>query len=299
MIDTMVGRVVMVFVLSLVFPLEVMGDEPRVVRVAPNVYAFIGARGGANSGFVITERGVVVIDTQGPRELALLLKEKIRKITEKPILHVINTHYHGDHTFGNQFFAGTGEIIAHENTRTSLIEKDRIHRERFRRFFGERSLDGFVLTLPTLTFIHTLTLRMDGKSMVIIHPGIAHTDGDAVVFLPEDRVVFSGDIVYKDRLPWLGDGDTEGWLRALDMLMELDADVYVPGHGDIGGKETVRALKEYLLSLRGEVKRLMEQGKGLEEIKRDISLPEYSGYMKYREWLPLNAEKVFKEFSER
>lgn len=268
---------------------------PKVVEVADGVYAFIGGGGRTNSGFVVTKKGVVVIDTQGPRALALELKKRIREITKKPVLYVINTHYHGDHTFGNQYFSEAGAIIAQINTRRDMLKKDRKNREIFRKFFGPESLEGFVLTPPNLTFKEKLIIRSVEKPLRLIHTPRAHTSGDIFVFMPEDSVVFTGDILYKGRLPWLADGSLAGSIRAVDELLGLRATTYVPGHGGLATREDVLEYKKYLLALKTEVSRLMAEGKSLEEVKREIRLPAFKGWLKYREWLGLNAEKVYLE----
>lgn len=267
-----------------------------VERLAEGVYAFIGKDGSTNSGFIVSGEGVIVIDSQGPKELADELREKIKEVTQKPVIYVINTHYHGDHTFGNQYFSEARAIIAHENTRKAMTERDRAHRERFRKFFGEESLLGFNLTLPTLTFSERLTLWSGGRRVELIYAGgPAHTDGDIFVYLPAERVVFAGDLLYKGRLPLLNDGDTAGAIAALSALLKKDAVVYVPGHGPLAEKKDAVEYMAYLNDLRAEVGRLMKEGKTLEEIKKEIRLPKYAGWFKYSEWLPANAEKVYSE----
>src|SRR3990170_1288725 len=113
----------------LLFLLALLSVSPyasgaELKRLSDGVYAFIGEEGATNSGFVVTEKGVVVIDTQGPRGLAMELRRKIKEVTELPVIYAINTHYHGDHTFGNQFFREGYGIIGHEKTRETLIEED-------------------------------------------------------------------------------------------------------------------------------------------------------------------------------
>src|SRR3990167_11196923 len=129
----MFKRLSLLFIIALAFTNPIAAAEPEVVKLAEGVYGFIGKEGAGNSGFVVTNEGVVVIDTQGPKDLALLLKKKIRETTDKPIIYLINTHYHGDHTFGNQYFKEAKEIISHENTKKNLIEKDKQHREKFKK----------------------------------------------------------------------------------------------------------------------------------------------------------------------
>jgi len=270
---------------------------PELKALAPGVYAFVGGEGRTNSGFVVTEKGVVVIDTQGPPELARLLREKIRETTDKPVTHVINTHYHGDHTFGNQYF-DEGLIIAHENTARALLERDEGHRAMFRKFFGEDSLAGFSLTPPEATFTDRMILRDGGRTMELVYAGgRAHTDGDIYVWLPEEKVLFAGDLLYSGRLPLLNDGETKGALEALGKLTSTDAVLLVPGHGPVASKEDADGYRRYLASLRSEVGRMMDEGMDKDEAVSTISLPAFSSWLMYREHLPGNAAKVFDELA--
>ncbi|MBI4378616.1 MAG: MBL fold metallo-hydrolase [Nitrospinae bacterium] len=276
-----------------------LSAEPEVVKLAEGVYGFIGKEGATNSGFVVTDEGVIVIDTQGPKELALLLKKKIQEITDRPVLYVINTHFHGDHTFGNQYFKEAKDIISHENTKKNLIERDQQNRGQFKKFFGERSLEGFELTPPTKIIKDTFTLQAGGKTIELAYLGRGHTDGDIIVYLPKERIMFGGDLLYKERLPWLGDGHISDWIETLDKLKDFDAGVYVPGHGGIGDSDVLLNLRHYLIDLQLEVKKYIKMGKTGDEIKKDISLPKYKNWFKYNDWLPLNAEKAYKELTGR
>jgi cyclase len=229
----------------------------------------------------------------------MLLKEKIKGVTDKPVTYLINTHYHGDHTFGNQYFPGA-VIVSHANTRALLIEKGEAHRERFMGFFGPASLEGFVLTLPALTFTDRLTLRSGDTAIEIIYARhTAHTTGDIFVFLPAEKVVFAGDLLYNGRLPLLDDGDSSGAIAALDSLTETGALKFVPGHGAVSGPEGVILYRGYLTELRGEVRWLKEKGRSLEEVMEEIDLPRYSGYVNYKEWLPANAAHIYRELQAR
>lgn len=270
---------------------------PEVKVLAPGVFAFVGGEGRTNSGFVVTELGVIVIDTQGPPELAKLLREKIRETTDKPVTHVVNTHYHGDHTFGNQYF-DEGLIIAHENTRKALIERDAGHRAMFRRFFGEESLREFRLTLPEATFTERMILRYGGKTMELIYAGTkAHTDGDIYVWLPEERVLFAGDLLYSGRLPLLNDGESEGAVKAVEKILSTNATRFVPGHGPVSDAKDASAYKGYIEALRAEVKSMKDSGASKEETVSKISLPQYSSWVMYKEWLGANAAKVYDELA--
>lgn len=289
-----------VFLITLIFFVNMAeGAGPEAIRLADGVYAFIGENGSTNSGFVVTEEGVVVIDSQGPSELALTLRSKIRSVTDRPVIYVINTHYHGDHTFGNQYFTeDLRAIISHEATRELLIERDASHRDMFLKFFGPESLLDFKLTLPQVTFTDRLTLRAGEKTLELIHVPKAHTEGDIYVYLPDEKILFSGDLLYKGRLPFLNDGDSLGAINAINAIEELlalEAVRIVPGHGGLSTSDDADAYKGYLTDLRAEVKRLKESGKTLEEVKSGIRLPKYSLWLMYNEWLPANAAKVYTE----
>lgn len=268
----------------------------EVKEVAPGVYAFVGTEGATNSGFVVTGDGVVVIDTQGPAELAEELKQAIAGVTDEDVAWVINTHYHGDHTFGNQFFSGA-PIVSHRWTREALRTRDSAHRTRFRRFFGEESLTGFVFTLPDATFEDRMTLYVGRRKIEIVHTGPAHTGGDAYVYLPAEKVVFTGDLMYSRRLPLMSDGSPAGALAATDELLSLDATVFVPGHGPVGGKPELVEYRRFILELIGEVRRLVAEGHDLEEVKKRVELPEFSDWGRYDEWLGLDAGVVYRELT--
>ncbi len=287
------STVILLFFIAALVPAVSAARAPAVKKISTGVYAYISGEGRTNSGFVITGKGVVVIDSQGPRKRALDLRAGIKKVTNLPVIYIINTHYHGDHTFGNQYFKGT--IISQKETRKLLVSEDKAQRERFKKFFGPDSLIGFRLTLPEITFADELRLHEGGSTIIITHTGPAHTRGDAYVYLPKERLVFTGDILYKGRLPWLGDGSVAGSIQALDALLALDADTYVPGHGELATKKDILTFKQYLTDLTVEVKRLKAEGKDIVDIAREIKLPAYSDYLKYNEWLPLNAKAVYRE----
>lgn len=286
------------FCLVLVSAYPALSAAPEVIKLAAGVFAFIGEAGGTNSGFVVTDEGVVVIDSQGPKDLALQLKQKIKETTDKPVIYVINTHFHGDHTFGNQYFKEARAIISHDNARKTLIEGNGAHRERFKKFFGETSLDEFVLTPPNMTFHDTLTLRAGVRTFELVHTGPAHTYGDIYVYMPDENIVFTGDLLYRARLPWLGDGDSKGALDAVSSLIALNANMYVPGHGGLSTRSDAAEYQSYLADLRKEVRKLIDTGNSLDDVKKAVKLPKYSAYDKYKEWLRPNVEKVYKEMTE-
>lgn len=269
---------------------------PTLQKLASGVYAYIGVAGNSNSGFIITQDGVVVVDSQMNPELAQGMLAEIRKVTDKPLLYLINTHFHGDHVFADHVFTGVKAIIAHEYTKQVLAERGDSLLNEFKKFVGEEASQGIRITLPTQTIKAEKTLlEVKGQTIELLYLGKGHTDGDIVVYLPKERIAFTGDLVYVERLPWLADADTREWLITLKKLKALNIDTMVPGHGRVGNKDSIVQFEHYLTDLRAEVFKSYLKGTPLDEAKKTIQLPPYQKYLKYREWLPFNIEYVYHE----
>jgi len=273
-------------------------EKPIFKKLAKGVYAFIGTNGNANAGFVLTKEGVIVIDSQMNEDLAREMLAEIRRRSSQSILYVINTHHHGDHTFANHIFAPTKGIIAHENALKFLEEHGEEHLKQFKRFFGQGQAKGIKITLPTITIQDQLTLVYKKTTIEIRHLGPGHTNGDLVVYLPGEKILFSGDLVYSGRLPWLGDGNTRSWLKTIEKLKALEFQIVVPGHGMIGGRKELNHFESYLTNLRAAVVTSLLQGHSLKEMKEKIQLSKYQADLKYSDWLPLHIEKVYREMQE-
>jgi len=231
-------------------------------QVGANVWAAISnaksqSPAGANTGFVIGDDGVAVIDTTltldadgnlGIEPARQLLAE-IRKRTKLPVRFVINTHYHLDHTGANAVFVDAGAIVvAHPNVRGW------VHSENVR-LFGKDikpQQKTFIEALlpPTVTYDQTIDLHLGSRAIrVRSFPG--HTGGDSVVFVPDAKVVFAGDLFWRDMLPNLVDASTMAWIDTLATLAKSEAGAtFVPGHGDVGTAGDVGAFREYLTTLR-------------------------------------------------
>jgi len=296
MLTTLLVRYLGSLSLILLQPRVLMAQEtPVLEKLAKGVFAFIGVKGNANAGFILTEEGVIVVDSQMNEDLAKEMLTQIQKHGSLPILYVINTHHHGDHTFANHVFAPTKGIIAHENSLKFLQEHGSEHLQQFERFFGREMSKGIKVTLPTLTLKDQLTLTFKDRAIQILHLGSGHTDDDIVVYLPEEKILFAGDLIYIGRLPWLGDGDTKLWLKALEKLKTLDFKTVVPGHGKVGDRQALKRFESYLTDLRSAILISLIRGTPLEEMKQTIRLPDYQQDLKYQDWLPLHIEKVYRE----
>ncbi|HEX5635063.1 MAG TPA: MBL fold metallo-hydrolase [Gemmatimonadales bacterium] len=259
---------------ALVLSLAGAPEAPRpplpVRRLAPGVYAVLGdtgrgSEGRANAGFVVTGDGVVAIDAQASPVDAERMLASIRSVTRQPVRWVILTHHHPDHHFGTIVFKrGGAQVIAHPETRTLSAEggEDAALAD-WSRVVGIQNLLGFeYANTPGRPVTGTDTLRLGGSTLVVSHPGGAHTPGDLVVWLPSQRVLFAGDLLIEDGVSMVVDGNSGVMLRALDRLDGYGARVVVPGHGRIptAPDDLVDSTRRYLTALRADMRQAVEAG---------------------------------------
>lgn len=236
--------------------------DMEVRQVSEHVYYVQGAAGIAtdnegfisNAGFVVTGDGVVVFDSLGTPSLAEKLVSRIREITDQPIRKVIVSHYHADHIYGLQVFEDMGaEISAPEGAQKYLqseAAKERLEERRF-------SLDPWVnddthLVLPDVTVSKSTTFSMGDITFTLNYMGKAHSDGDLSMLVEPDRVLFSGDIIFEGRIPFVGSADTKSWLETLTRLETGGLTALIPGHGPASTRpeETIAQTRAYLAYLR-------------------------------------------------
>ncbi len=217
------------------------GVEMSLQKVAPDCYYVQGQSGTAtenegfisNAGVVVTDAGVVVIDALGSPSLAQQLMQQIRTLTDKPVVKVIVTHYHADHVLGLQYFKEQGaEIIAPsgaEKYLNSPASEERLEERRL-------SLDPWVnddttLVWPDRYVEGAMELQVGDTRFHLMRVGDAHSDADMTVYVENERVLYSGDVIFEGRLPFLGSSNTRLWLDALKRMESSDPAALVPGHG--------------------------------------------------------------------
>jgi glyoxylase-like metal-dependent hydrolase (beta-lactamase superfamily II) len=233
-------------------------------QVGPGVYAAIDGpehKAGSNAGFVVGDDSVLVIDSFLYPDATRALVAEIHRLTPKPIRYVVNTHYHADHTGGDQVFRDAGAtIIAHRNVR-AWVRTENIH------LFGDRITPELkarieALPLPDVTTTTGLTIWL-GSRKVVVKTVLGHTGGDLTVFVPDAKVLFTGDLLWRKIPPNLIDGSVKEWATTdADFAAMQDAAhmVFVPGHGDVADLKDVRDFRRYLLDLR----RLVTEGRKAE-----------------------------------
>ena len=255
----------------------------EIKKIGDGVYAAISpgeSKAGANSGFVIGDDGVAVIDTFEDASAANVLLDEIRKLTKLPVRFVVNTHYHIDHVAGNGVFAEAGAVVvAHRNVR------EWIHTENLK-FFGEKitaEQKKFVesLAAPSVVYSDSLDLYLGSRHLALhFYPG--HTGGDTIVEVPDAHVVFCGDLFWRRTLPNLIDSSTDKWIATLDKLATIAPDgTYVPGHGGVGNASDVKDFRAYLVELRSAVAVAQSAGKSGTDVVNTV-LPDLQS--KYGSW---------------
>lgn len=230
--------------------------QEGLTKISDNVYSYVGQKDAspahsfaANAGIVIGRDGILVIDTlisakEGERFLA-----DIRKVTDKPIRYVVNTHTHLDHAFGNCVFAKLGATVISHDADRRLLEKVGEATLKNIANFGLKPEDmaGTEIVYPSLTFSERLTIDLGGETVELIRVAPSHTEGSVIVHLPARKLLFSGDILFTDFHPFMADGDIPGWTRTIDALLAMDVERIIPGHGPLSTKKDLREMKEYLL----------------------------------------------------
>lgn len=262
-------------------------NETKVTEIAPGVFfrkcqtapEFLGC----NQGWVLFDDFVLVIDANFPNQAEEVIR-LIRSQTDKPIRYVFDTHYHGDHADGNQQYTRLGATaIANENSKELFATKGIAG---FRQSQTSRADEYAELAYeePTLYFPGKLVIDDGSQRVELLHFGHAHTAGDAIAWLPQHGILFTGDACVNGAFNYTGDSNTASWIAALTQMQTLPVETICPGHGEMTGKELLDTQKRYFVELREAVQQGIDAGKTLEEIKGAIDLPWYA------EWTGVDAK---------
>ncbi|MFD3540288.1 MBL fold metallo-hydrolase [Streptomyces sp. NPDC058662] len=187
---------------------------------------------------------------------------------------VVNTHHHGDHTYGNSVFAPEALIVGHDRARAEHLAAG----HQLEMIWPATDFGATEITAPDLTYSERLTLHVGGTDVRVLHPGVAHTTGDSVVWLPRQRVVFTGDLVFAGGTPFLAMGSLAGSLRALELLRSLDAETVVPGHGPLTDASAYDSTERYLRHMAALAAAGREEGLTPLETARRADLGEFAAW---------------------
>lgn len=246
----------------------------RAERVADGVYVLFGQ--GGNIGVSVGDDGAFIIDDQFA-PLTEKIRAAIGELTSEPVRFVLNTHWHGDHTGGNENFGKAGAmIVAHENVRR------RLNPEEFTEVMG-RTQQAPADALPVVTFTETMTFYWNGQKIRSFHVPNAHTDGDAIIVFDDSNVVHMGDTFFNGRFPFIdtnSGGDVDGIIAAADAVLRIagpDTRI-IPGHGDVTDVAALRAYRDMVAGTRTRVLALIERGMTEDQIVAANPTAEHSGF---------------------
>jgi len=306
-------------------------DDFTITKVTEGVYAAVAKAGGiasGNAGFVVGDDGVLIVDTFFTPTAIEELIETIGSETKQPIKYAINTHYHLDHTGGNQVLTARSiPIIGHDNliawqttkNRRFLPPPEELRKRQAditkqlsetpadqadkrapleRQLHRIEAIAKITLTNPTVTFSSGTMHLYLGKREIVLFTLPGHTGGDVLAFVPDANVVFTGDLGWRKTLPNLVDATVNDWIPSLDkLLQQYPTAKFVPGHGDVASAEEVREFRDYLDDLRTRVKKAVADGLTLEQAKQQLTLPDRYKSFAFQNFATPNVEDMYKELT--
>ncbi len=311
------------------------GPDVKVVSISEKVYQISGLSGAGNVAFLVAGQGVLVVDSGASPTDGLLIVEKIRSVTDRPIRYVVLTHSHGDHVFGLQSFPPGTLIIAQQNLTKNMQRDDDEIKEALASFpsridsvkqkiarlgkkkKNEKSQEeenlkklesryafyrGLQLVRPQIMMLSgKMTISLGGEDVEIISPGPAHIDDNLIVYFPGQKVVHMGDMLFYRHHPyidWQAGSNTATWIDALRDVQTWPVEKVIPGHGPLAGKEALAEQIRYLSDLRDAVASGLKNNQTLEQMKRSIVLPAWKD-LGFPNMLPYAIEAVYQELNKK
>ncbi len=245
-------------------------------QVSPQNRGFI-----SNAYFYVADDGVLVVDALSTYNLGKELLETIRSVTDKPIRFLVITHYHTDHFYGSKALKEVGaEIVAHEYALEYLSKPSSYNFFLSRKKLLGEEMKGTELIPPSITISKKLniylTVNNKLKEIQVKHLCRAHTNGDLIIFIPDEGILFSGDIVFDGRLPFLGSGNSKNWLECLEEMSKWNIKILLPGHGEILNdpekiKRAIRWTAQYIKDLRNAIRDMIEEGCDIDCVREKIN----------------------------
>lgn len=271
-----------------------------------------GTWGYNNTGLVVDGDQSLLVDTLFDEVLTADMLNTMKAATGiggKEITTLVNTHANGDHTFGNNLVSNA-EIIASKASAEEMLEQPPAMLAEFLRqapnmgemgefllhIFGAFDFDGVTLRPPTKTFTGSMDIPVGDKTVKLIEVGPAHTHGDVLAYVPDDKVVYTGDILFIDGTPIMWAGPVSNWIEACNLILQWDVDTIVPGHGPITDKEGVRRMRDYLVYVDREARKRYDAGMSAADAAWDIAISDYSSWDS-PERIVVNVDTLYREYS--
>ena len=259
-------------------------------QLIPGYYVFSSTS--FNSGVIATSEGVVVLDALSSEAIARQEREAIATMIKQPVRFLVSSTFHNNYTWGNVAYQDVIKV-GHENYRAdflTLMQRDRV------------SLENQTARLPQVTYRDRLTIHLGGKEIQILYLGRGHTRGDSIVFVPQDRIAYVSELFFSDQFLYINDGYGLSWLKTLDAIEALPADILVPGHGSIpqDPKETRQGLhrfRQILVDLRDAVQQEIARGATEDQASAAIKFPQYEQMQGYKSQREVAVRRMYKEIT--
>lgn len=273
-------------------------------ELADGVFAYVQANGPhgnagySNAGLIVGDEYCVVVDTLGTNSMQQGFVDAIRKVTTKPVGRVLLTHHHADHVFGVYRFRPAC-VIAHRACRHQMVlaGPDDVQRWGRKRPHFAGDLQGIEIVLPDLTFDDRITLHLGNREVLFFHPGVAHTQGDAAALLPQERILFAGDLFFNRVCPAAFAGSLQGWIRAVHDILAMEVDTIVPGHGPVAGKPELKRMLDYLELILQHSRAGWQSGAAAEDVAADMPLGELREWADTEERLLEDIKRAYAGFT--
>lgn len=265
-------------------------------EILPGHYVYIhtddapGVSSTFNSGIVVTNEGVAVVDALSSEAIARKVREAIAGVTPQPVRFLISSTFHDRFTGGNAVYRDVFRI-GHENYRTDLM-----------RLLQNEAPEQRSAKLPHQTYRDRVTFHLGGKEIRVLHLGRAHTRGDSVVFVPQDRIAYLSEVFNFEEFPYAADAYPSDWIRTLQAAEALEADIFVPGHGFLpeNPRETRQGLgrhRQILADVRAAVEKEVARGATEAQAVANIDLPQYRRFKGYTQAMPMAVRRTYQELT--
>ena len=259
-------------------------------QLIPGHYVFSSTS--FNSGVIATSEGVVVLDALSSEAIARQEREAIASVIKQPVRFLVSSTFHNNYTWGNVAYQDVIKV-GHENYRADLLaqmQRDRV------------SPENQQARLPQVTYRDRLTIRLGGKEIQILYLGRGHTRGDSIIFVPQDRIAYVSELFFSDQFLYINDGYGLSWLKTLDAIQALPADILVPGHGPIPqdpkeGREGLHRFRQILVDLRDAVQEEIGRGATEDQAAAAIKLPQYEKMQGYTSQREVAVRRMYKEMT--
>lgn len=277
---------------------KIPGWPTEMVKLNESTYAYIqtkGTLGLSNAGLIIGKDYAVIIDTLGSVPAARAFFTAVSQVIKKKVKYILVTHSHPDHIVGNHLMP-EATVICHDQCYAEIEKMARFGKEEAKKVITDIDFNLVFSSLPEITFNNNMRLNLADKKVQLLYFGFTHTQGDIAIYVPEDEVVFCGDLLFLYSTPMGFGGFFPGWIEALTKMAELPARVYVPGHGPRCDRNGLLKCRDYLNLVYDSAKKFYKAGLSYREAAARVSLREFSAWAEPERVIG-NMARIYRELS--